>query len=68
MFSVVSEAPYKANVSDNLGSDVVLGVSLVSGWVFVGAIKTKKYFPIFHSNTKLCPAAWEVQSGRPVWL
>ena len=32
MFSVVVEAPYKANVSDNLGSDVVLGVSLVSAW------------------------------------
>ena len=32
MFSAVVGAPYKANVTDNLRADVVLGVSLMSGW------------------------------------
>ena len=54
MFSVGVRAPYKANVSDNPWPDVVPGV-------FVGVIKTKKYFPIFHSRTKAGQVAWEAQ-------
>ena len=54
-------SPYKANVEDNPRPGVVPGL-------FVGVIKTKKYFPIFHSLTKTGLAAWEAQSRRPVWL
>ena len=56
MFSVGVRAPYKANVSDNPWPDVVPGV-------FVGVIKTKKYFPIFHSQHKALPA----RLGSSIW-
>ena len=68
MFRAVVEAPYKANVSDNLGSDVVLGVT---AWCLPGVCRCNQNQEILSNishNTKLCPAAWEAQSGRPVWL
>ena len=61
VFGASVRSPYKANVEDNPRPGVVPGL-------FVGVIKTKKYFPIFHSLTKTGLAAWEAQSRRPVWL
>ena len=61
VFGARVRSPYKANVEDNPRPGVVPGL-------FVGVIKTKKYFPIFHSLTKTGLAAWEAQSRRPVWL
>ena len=47
MFSVVVGAPYKANVSDNLGSDVVPSVSLVSARCLSVQSKPRNTFQYF---------------------
>ena len=47
MFRAVVEAPYKANVSDNLLSDVVPGVSLVSAWCLSVQSKPRNTFQYF---------------------
>ena len=63
MFSVVVVAPYKANVSDNLRSDVVLGVSLVSAWCVCRCNQNQEILSNISQQHKALPA----RLGSSIW-
>ena len=63
MFSVVVEAPYKANVSDNLGSGVVLGVT---AWCLPGVCRCNQNQEIL-SNISQQHKALPARLGSSIW-